>query len=377
MTASVAIITNYGPSVVRFRGALIRALTARGIAVMALAPDYDDRTRAQVRELGARPVDYSLDRVGLNPLRDLADVVRLARLLRVLRPDATLSAFVKPVVYGTIAAALARVKRRYAMIEGLGYLFTVQDRETVRRRALRALLSVLLRVACGLADRVFFLNEDDRGMFVRRRLAASAKTRNIGAIGVDLAAFPETPVPAGDPSFLFIGRLLKEKGAREFVAAARLLRSRGVSARFVMLGGLDANPGSVGAEEAAQWAADGIVEWPGQVDDVPGWIARSTVFVLPSYREGMPRSTQEAMAMGRAVVTTDAPGCRDTVIEGRNGFKVPIMDAAALAAAMERFVDDPALAAAMGRESRRIAEERFDVDKINAVILAEMGIVDG
>jgi len=372
---SIAIISSYAPSLVNFRGPLIEALVDKGIGVYALAPDYDPVLKAKVEALGATAVDYRLDRAGMSIRRDAAAFWQLYRILKRLKPDATLGYFIKPVIYGSLAAALAAVPHRFALVEGLGYLFTDQEKTGRRRKLFRALLKLLFRMAFALSQRVFFLNPDDRAAFVDSGALDPGKTEIIGAIGLDLAHFPATPAPAaGVPVFLFIGRLLREKGVYEFVEAARRLRDAGVEARFVMLGAGDVNPGAIPQAEVEAWVAQGLVEWPGQVADVRPWLVAATAFVLPSWREGFPRSTQEAMAAGRAVITTDVPGCRETVTEGVNGFMVPVRDAEALAEAMLRFVREPALAVIMGRESRAIAEARFDVHQANRRLLAGMGL---
>jgi glycosyltransferase involved in cell wall biosynthesis len=176
-------------------------------------------------------------------------------------------------------------------------------------------------------------------------------------------------------TFLMMARLLKQKGVREFAAAAETVKARHPEARFVLLGDVDKNPNSVSRAEVEGWVARGILEWPGQVSDVVPYIARSSVYVLPSYyREGVPRSTQEAMAMARPVITTDNTGCRETVVGGVNGFIVPVRDAPALARAMLRFIEQPELIEPMGRESRRLVEERFDIDSVNDTMLNAMGI---
>jgi glycosyltransferase involved in cell wall biosynthesis len=365
-TRSAALVANSAFSLLTFRGDLIRALAERGVTVFALAPDFDAETRAGIVALGGRPVDFTLSRTGLSPLRDGLDLIRLSRLLRRLRPDVVLSYFLKPVVYGTIAAAMARVPRRIVLLEGLGYYFTSGGGEGLKRRLVRRVLRLLLRTAFRLADRILFLNPDDAAFL--SSMARPEKVRVMGAIGVDLARFPSTPVPEGPPAFVMVARLLREKGVHEYVEAARSVSG----ASFAFVGGLDENPGGIGADQAASWQAEGVIDWAGQVADVRPWLARASVFVLPSWREGVPRSTQEAMAMGRAVITTDAPGCRETVADGVNGLVVPVRDVAALAAAMRRFVDEPGLAARMGRESRRIAEEKFDVRRANAVLLEEL-----
>ncbi len=363
---SVALIGNSAFSLATFRGDLMRTLVARGMTVFALAPDFDPESRAAIVALGAEPVDFSLSRVGLSPLRDGLDVIRLRALLRRLRPDAVLCYFLKPVVYGTIAAWLARVPRRIVLIEGLGYYFTPGGKESLTRRLVRFGLRILLRLAFSMAHRILFLNRDDAALLTP--LLDSRKIRVIGAIGVDLVRFAEVPLPPGPPAFVMVARILREKGVREYVEAAREV----AGASFAFVGGPDPNPGGITAAQIEAWRAEHVVRWAGQVEDVRPELARSSVFVLPSYREGVPRSTQEAMAMGRAVITTDAPGCRDTVVDGLNGILVPPGDARALAAAMRRFVDDPGLAARMGRESRRLAEERFDVRRANAILLDEL-----
>ena len=371
----LAIISNQAFSLINFRGPLIRALVEAGVQVHALAPDYDADTRAGVAALGAQPVDYSLTRAGMNPLRDGLDTLRLARLLRRLRPDAALGYFIKPVIYGTLAAWLARVPRRYAMIEGLGFVFTDGgDRLPLRRRLLRAAVRGLYRAALGRAHRVVFLNREDTDDFVRAGLVASDKARCLGGIGVDLAEWTPAPAVTAPVTFVLAARLLREKGIVEYVEAAARVRSQHPAVRFVLLGGLDPNPGGLSQAELDAWVRAGLIEWPGHVAVRP-WLAQASVFVLPSYyREGVPRSTQEAMAMGRPVITTDAPGCRETVVEGVNGLLVPPRDVDALERAMLRFIEEPALVARMGQESRRLAEERFDVRRANAVLMEMMGL---
>ena len=183
---------------------------------------------------------------------------------------------------------------------------------------------------------------------------------------------PPTTKPV---TFLLAACLLREKVSVEYAKAAKLIKQRHHDTRFVLLGSLDTNPGALSRDEIEAWVAEGVIEWPGHVQDMRPWLAQASVFVLPSYyREGVPRSTQEAMARARPVITTDAPGCRETVIDGKNGYLVPVRDADALAAVMERFILQPELIEKMGQASRKIAEEHFDVNKINQVILREMGI---
>ncbi len=367
---SLAIISSQAFSLVNFRGRLIADLVANGVQVYALAPDYSVESRAQISTLGAAPIDFDLTRTGMSPWRDLHDMVELTALLRQLKPDVTLGYFIKPVIYGTLAAWLARVPHRVAMIEGLGYVFTPSaERLSWSRLLLRGGVSLLYRLALSRAHRVIFLNRDDIFDFLRIGLVELSKIRHVQGIGVDLDYWTQTDPVVSPVTFLLAARLLREKGIVEFAEAATQVKKAYPKTRFILLGADDPNPGSLDIGLVKKLVDDGILEWPGHVDLKP-WMAQASVYVLPSYREGLPRSTQEAMAMGRAVITTDVPGCRETVVDGVSGFLVPVRDSAALAEAMFKFVRNPDLIVAMGGQSRRMARERFDVNFVNPHLLA-------
>lgn len=372
----LALISSQAYSVTNFRGPLIRDWIARGLHVFALAPDYDAASRRAVAALGAEPVAFSLERAAMRPWRDARDVLALARILRRLRPDFAFSYFIKPVIYGTLAARLAGVPNRYAMVEGAGYVYSDgAAAPSWHRRLLRAAVTGMYRVGLSCAAGVFFLNRDDVDLFVGRRMVAPDRVCLLGGIGVDLAWFGGSAPVLAPPTFILAARLLGEKGVREYVEAARRIRAVHPSARFLLLGATDLNPGSVAESELRAWHAEGVVEWLGHVDDVRPFLAQASVFVLPSYyREGVPRSIQEAMAMGRPIITTDMPGCRDTVAHGVNGWLIPVRDPAALAAAMSTFIEEPALISRMGAESRRLAEANYDVRRVNARIIEAMGL---
>lgn len=363
---TIALISSHAPSLAHFRGPLIRALQDQGVQVQALAPNFDDATRAAVRSWGATPVDCAMDRTGMNPIRDAWNAWKLSRLLRRLRPDITLGYFVKPVIFGTVAAKWAGVPHRFAMIEGLGFVFTPPAGIlSFKRRLLKRLVLVLYRVALAQAQRVIFLNSDDMAELIAARLLPADKAFRLGGIGVDLVKWPLMPPVEQPVTFLLVARLLREKGIAEYAEAARIVKRQYTHARFILLGGLDENPGAVTSEDVQCWVHEGLLEWHGHVPVRP-WLAQASVYVLPSfYREGVPVSTQEAMAMGRPVITTDVPGCRETVVDGVNGFLVPARSAYALAEKMLAFIAHPEMIAPMGQASRRLAEERFDVHKVN------------
>ncbi len=338
---------------------------------MALAPNFDEATRQAVSDLGALPVDCPMARAGMNPVVDIFNTWRLMRLLRMLSPDIVVSYFLKPVIFGSIAARLAGIPIRYAMVEGLGFVFT-QDSErlSLRRKLLKRVVLFLLKMASSGVNRLIFLNPDDRDELIAEGVVPSPKTFLLGGIGVNLREWPHVPPLVKPVTFLLVARLLREKGISEYAEAARMVKIKYPEAKFVLLGGLDEiNPGGIKKEQLQTWLAEGILDWRGHVEVQP-WMAQCSVFVLPSYREGVPVSTQEAMATGRAIITTDRPGCRQTVIDGVNGYLVPAQNSDALAGAMCRFLENPELISVMGKESARMAVENYDVIKVNQRLTA-------
>lgn len=372
---TIAIIGNQGFSMLNFRGPLIEDLIAHGHKVYALAPQMGDGVADALRRLGADPVEIPLARTGTNPLADLSTFLHLRRLLARLKPDITLSYAAKPAIYGTLAAWLAGVPSRFAMIEGLGYVFIPRHGEGPGKQLLRQFVLALFRQALRKAEMVFFLNSNDITDFCAFGLVSQQQSVNIGGIGVDLDDWRPAP-PVLDPvTFIFVGRLLKDKGVLDFISAARQVKALHPEVRFLLVGGLDENPESISRAEVNAWGAEGVIEWPGHVPVKP-WLQKSSVFVLPSYyREGVPRSTQEAMALARPIITTDSIGCRETVIDGLNGYLIAPRDPEALSRAMQTYINAPERIAAMGAESRKLAQARFDVRKINAFIMQTMGLI--
>lgn len=366
----LSLIAGYADSLIAFRGSLMAALAKSGVSVTATAPDIDAAMSARLRLLRVLPVSLSMQRTGMNPLQDIAYAARLYRLLRKLETEIILAYTIKPVIYGTLAAWLGRVPRRYALVTGLGYAFTGDRKGIVQR-----IVSLLYRFALARAHKVFFQNPDDERLFRQLGiLPAAVPSVIVNGSGVDVGDYAFQPIANGAPVFLMIGRLLGDKGVREFAAAARSVKASVPFAKFQLVGWIDSNPDAIAKTELDEWIADGTLEFLGKLDDVRPAIADSTVYVLPSYREGTPRTVLEAMAIGRPIITTDAPGCRETVIDGENGFLVPVKSVVALVGAMLKFIEDPTLAPRMGRRSREIAEEKYDVHKVNAVMLREMGI---
>ena len=369
----VLLIASFAESVPTFRGALIRAMRDAGMEVDVTVPSIENSPGLQngLAAHGVSAHGVPLRRTGTNPLADLKLLFALYRLIRKLRPTVTLPYTIKPVIYGTIAAWLARVPRRYALVTGLGYAFTGR-----RQGLLPGIIGILYRFALGKAHKVFFQNHDDESLFRERGLLPeSVPSVVVSGSGVDISSFAAAAFPPGQPSFLMIGRLLGDKGVREYAEAGRRIKARHPAVQFRLVGWIDTNPDAITQTELDDWVAQGTLEFLGKLNDVRPAIAASTVYVLPSYREGTPRTVLEAMSMGRPIITTDAPGCRETVIDGENGFLVPVKSVDGLVEAMLKFIEDPTLAPRMGKRSREIAEEKYDVYKVNAVMLREMGIM--
>lgn len=367
----VVLLGTTAACVLGFRQDLIKALVARGDQVYAVALDYSDSTRQRVRELGGVPVDYTFSRSGLSPLVDVINTFRLARTLRNIQPDVVFSYFSKPVIFGAFAAWLAGCKRRIGMLEGLGYVFTDGPNGIAKKTLLLRRVQVFLyRLSFPLLERIVFLNPDDPVDLVDSYRIRVSRVDVVGGIGLDLCEYSYSKPTVEPVSFIFVGRLLAEKGIREYVAAAKVVRNIYPDVQFVVLGAIDEdNPGALSREELEALVSSGVVVYPGQVDNVHEWLARTGVFVLPSYREGVPRSTQEAMAIGRPVITTNVPGCRETVVDGVNGFLVRPWCPDELAVKMMWFIENPGRIEVMGLESRRLAQERFDSSVVNAKLI--------
>lgn len=367
-------VASYPDSLLNFRGPLLNALVAAGLDVHVAAPDLpaNSEVRQRLEALGVQVHEVPLNRTGINPVSDFCSLFKLWRLMRRLKPDLSLAYTIKPVIYGNVAAWLAGVPHRFALITGLGYAF---QGEAGQRSWLKKIVQNLYRIALAKVNKVFFQNPDDEALFYDQGILNSAnrKTVVVNGSGIDVdsftvAHFPETT------QFLLIARLLCDKGVREYVQAATKVRKQYPNTVFGLVGWIDENPNAIDGDELQSWVDSGVVKFYGRLADVKPAIADSSVYVLPSYREGTPRTVLEAMAMGRAVITTDAPGCRETVVHGKNGFLVPVKSTTELAAAMIHFIEKPELVVAMGRVSRLFAEEKYDVRKVNNHMLREMGI---
>lgn len=368
---SVLIVGSFAPSLVHFRGPLIAAIAGRGHSVTAVSPNFDDATAAALRKLGATPREIALRNVSLNPVALVRSIAAMRALIRQERPDVILSYTIKPVIVSALAGRLEGVPTVVSLITGAGYAFT--GGWEPKRMLSRMAASLLYRMALKRSDVIIFQNRDDETLF--RQLGLVPKTREthvVNGSGIDLDRFAPAPLPE-KTSFLMIARLLKDKGIREFGEAAKRLKAKHPNVPIVLVGDLDPSPDSLTRSELDQLVRCGL-DYRGHLEDVRQAIADCSVYVLPSYREGTPRSVLEAMAMGRPIITTDAPGCRETVVVGQNGYLVRPRDADSLFEAMMRFVEEPATVKPMGEASRRLAEAKYDVREVNSCLLRYAGL---
>lgn len=318
----------------------------------------------EITELGFEHHLLPISRSGRNPFAELQTLWRLYRLMQKIRPELVHLVTIKPVLYGGLMARLSGVPAMVAAISGLGTVFVDRDQT---RSWMRRGVEWLYRLALGHANgKVIFQNPDDRATLIGMGAVRKDKTALIRGSGVSLATYQMRPEPEGVPVVTFAARLLEDKGVREFVEAARVLKERGVVARFWLAGSPDpGNLTSITENELSHWRKDGCVETLGYLSDIPALFANSNIVVLPSYYgEGLPKVLIEAAASGRAVVTTDHPGCRDAVEPGKSGILVPPRDAMALADAIQALIEDPKQRKRMGASGRALAEREFAIEKV-------------
>jgi glycosyltransferase involved in cell wall biosynthesis len=347
----VLVSANSAWNIVNFRLGLLRALKGAGYDVAVAAPA--DGHEKDLDEFRFLPIP--MERSGMNPVADLQLLARYRTIMRDVMPAAYLGFTIKPNVYGSIAARMARVPT-INNISGLGTMFLGRGWQS-------RLAHALYRVALRRSATVFFQNPDDLCEFVETRTVRAEQATLLPGSGIDLDRFKPAPVTNdGPPLFLFVGRLLADKGVREFVDAARMVRAALPRARFRLVGGLDSgNRSAIGADEVEGWRQSGSVELIGEAEDVRPHLAAATAVVLPSYREGMPRVLLEAAAMGRPLIASDVPGCNAIVSPGENGLLCKPRDAQSLAEAMLQMAALPAeRRLAMGSAARQTAQRNFD-----------------
>jgi len=368
----ILVIASFTPSLLNFREPMLRAFQNLGYEVVACSPDPDQDSLNSLSELNIKHISYPLQRAGQNPFADWKTIQSLTKIMKYEKPNHVFSYTVKPVVFGSIAARLAGVSHIHALITGLGTAFQGSG---FKRSFLNLVVKGLYRIGLYGCESATFQNPDDKELFLNNNLVGSEKASLVNGSGVDLDYFKQRPFPAGPISFLLVARLIEEKGVRVYAEAARIVKKDFPDAIFRIVGYLDDHPGSISQAELEGWVEEGIIEFSGRTNDVRPYLANCHVYCLPSYyREGVPRSILEALAVGRPVITTDAPGCRETVNNNENGFLVSVKDAPSFAQAMLYFCNQTSMIPVLGEKSRQIAENRFDVNVVNSDIIKIMGL---
>ncbi|ACA85949.1 glycosyltransferase family 4 protein [Shewanella woodyi] len=367
----IIIIGGVAQSLINFRGDLIKSFLNANYDVVCISGETDHKYVEQLEKLGCKFIPCKLKRTSLNPLADLLLLFNFIMIFRQEKPDVILAYTIKPVVWGGIASKLFSRTKFYGLITGLGFSF---QKGSLKRNILCSLVKRLYKFALSGASGVIFQNSDNQNVFIKNRLINREVSTVVPGSGVNLSHFAQTPLPKGKITFLMISRLLGEKGVREYIEAAKQIRTRYQNVSFHLVGPIDSSPDGIPQNEVLEWQESRYIEYFGSSSDVRPFIEACHVFVLPSYHEGMPRTVLEAMSMARPILTTEVPGCKDTVTPGVNGFLVQHGRADLLAERVGWFIDNEESLQEMGQKSRCMAEDIFDVRKINASLFDIMSL---
>ena len=362
----ILIIASYGPSLINFRLNLIKKLISKGYKVSIASPKdrFSDNLQKELKDLGVNINIFSLSSVSLNFFKDFKTILKIFRIIQKSKPNIIISYTAKPVIYTGLVLKYFKKISYFPMITGLGYAFI--HKELIKYKIVKYIITKLYQISLKNSSKIIFQNKDDQSLFLELKIIKDQNTSNVvNGSGVDLNTYPLSDLPS-KPVFLMISRLLVDKGVREFVEAAKIVRSRFSNARFQLAGSLDENPSSITAKELQSWINEKHIEYLGEIKSVQPILRLCKYYVLPSYREGTPRSTLEALSTGRPIITTDVSGCRETVVHEKNGLLIPARDIASLTNAMIRLLEEKEeVIQNMGKESFLIAKNKFEVNKVN------------
>jgi len=360
----IILIASYAGSLIRFRGDFIKSLINNGFEVFTAAPSYTEQFLKQISDMGATPIEFNLQRTGLNPLNDFKSILELKSIIKDNQIDLVFPYTVKPVIYGSMAANMCKTPV-ISLITGLGYAFTGL---TSKARLLQRFNEMLYKLSIRKNKVIVFQNKDDYQLFLDRKVVSKLqKVDFVSGSGVNLNQFTFKEKNASDKvSFLLVARLIEEKGIALYMEAAKILKAKYPKAEFHLIGSPETSPSAISELELNQLHKDGVIVFHGKQSNIEEHLHQRDIFVLPSYyREGLPRTTLEACACGNPIITTDSVGCREAVKEGENGFLIEPQNLDALVKPMEYFITNPDQIKEMGLNSRKYAEERFDVNIIN------------
>ncbi len=366
----IAVLSSHTPSLFWFRTDMMKTFIEKGHEVYALGNEPENAWADRFSENGITYRTIDVKRNGVNPLNDIKALKSIKKVLAEIMPDKMFTYQAKTIIYGGIAAAELGITEVYPLIAGMGSLFLKDDLKT---KLIRKVLVTEYRTGMKNSRAVFFQNHDDEEIFRKYGIIKDKEISMIPGSGVNTEKFTVTPLPE-QFGFLCISRLIGDKGVREYLEAAEEVKKEYPDVRFLLVGPYDTNPSAITPEELAPYVDGGTVEYFGEQEDVRPYIEQSNVFVLPSYREGTPKTNLEAMACGRAVITTDAPGCRETVRDGENGYLVPVKSVDALCEKMKFLIENRETAEKMGKAGRQMAESLFDVKIVNKRICDTMNL---
>jgi glycosyltransferase involved in cell wall biosynthesis len=369
MSKTVAVLSSHTPSLFWFRVDMMQEFARRGYKVYALGNEPEEEWTEKFAEKGINYLQINVKRNGLNPFQDRKTLKSVKKLLKEIKPDKIFTYQAKTVIYGTLAARSAGITEVYPLIAGMGSMFLSNS---LKSRIVRFIMTLLYRKSIGKCPAVFFQNRDDEQIFRDSGIIKRQKVVLIHGSGVNTEKFEAAPLPE-KAAFLCISRLIRDKGVYEYLEACKKIKSEYNDVRCLLVGPYDTNPSALKPEEVQPFI-DAGVEYFGEQEAVRPYLEQCSVFVLPSYREGTPKTNLEAMACARAVITTDAPGCKETVTDGENGFLVPVKDVDAIYEKMKYCIEHPEEVKAMGEKGRALAKELYDVKKVNEQICSTMGI---
>lgn len=367
----IAILSSHTSSLFWFRMDMMKDFIEKGHDVIAVGPDSEEKWKERFNLENIIYKQIYVERNGVSPIGDLKTYRDLFQFMKIEKPDKVFTYQAKTIVYGSLAAKLNGITEIYPLVAGLGSIFRG---EGLKNKIIKAIMKLEYRMAFKTSKRIFFQNHDDKNEFIRNGLVKEGKTIIINGSGVNLKKFKPKPLP-DNPTFLFIGRLIKDKGVIEYLEACKRIKSKYSNVRCLLVGPYDSNPTSLQPEELQTYIDNEIIEYFGEQSDVRPFIAECSTYVLPSYHEGTPKTVLESMAMGRSILTSDAPGCRETVIDGDNGYLVKVKDIESLVDKMEYLISHPELNRKMGEKSLKIAKEKYDVKIINQTIMKSMGLL--
>lgn len=367
----IAVLSSHTPSLFWFRMDMMKAFIKQGHSVFALGPEHEDEWKDKFKEHDIEYYQVYVERNGINPIQDMKTFYEIYLFMKEEKPDKVFAYQAKTIVYGSFAAWINRKKEVYLLIAGLGSIFRGAG---IKNKIVKTVMTVQYWAACKISKKVFFQNKDDIKEFLNRGLLTTRQVVLINGSGVNLSKFRPAPLPE-EPVFLYIGRLIRDKGVMEYLKACSIIKERFPSVRCLLVGPYDSNPSALQPGELQPYLSTGVIEYFGEQNDVRPFIAMCSAFILPSYHEGTPKTVLEAMAMGRAIITSDAPGCRETVINGENGYLVEVKNIEAIANKMEYLILHPDICKEMGKKSLDLAVEKYDVNMVNQSILRTMRLL--